>query len=83
MLLKPHQYLICIKRFFSTIPAARFVTLNVFLIYINTPLFAAESEGGGSPLMDFIWKAVNVNQKYIQSNNSSRRDCWKKLFNTV
>jgi F-type H+-transporting ATPase subunit b len=60
MLLKPHQYLICIKQFFSTIPAARIVTLNVFLIYINTPLFAAESEGGGSPLMDFIWKVVNV-----------------------
>ena len=39
---------------------ARIVTLNVFLIYINTPLFAAESEGGGSPLMDFIWKVVNV-----------------------
>ena len=60
MLLKPHPYLNCIKRFFSTIPAARIVTLNVFLIYINTPLFAAESEGGGSPLIDFIWKVVNV-----------------------
>ena len=60
MLLKPHQYLNCIKLFFSTIPATRIVTLNVFLIYINTPLFAAESEGGGSPLLDFIWKVVNV-----------------------
>ena len=60
MLLKPHQYLICIKRYFSTMFVARIVTLNVFLIYINTPLLAAESEGGGSPLMDFIWKAVNV-----------------------
>ena len=39
---------------------ARIVILNVFLTYINTPLFAAESEGGGSPLMDFIWKVVNV-----------------------
>ena len=39
---------------------ARIVILNVFLIYINTPLFAAESEGGSSPLMDFIWKVVNV-----------------------
>ena len=39
---------------------ARIVILNVFLTYINTPLFAVESEGGGSPLMDFIWKVVNV-----------------------
>ena len=39
---------------------ARIVILNVFLIYITTPLFAAESEGGSSPLMDFIWKVVNV-----------------------
>jgi len=60
MLSKPHQYLNCIKRFFSTIPTAQIITLNVFLIYINTPLFAAESEGGGSPLIDFIWKVVNV-----------------------
>ena len=60
MLIKSHQYLICIKRYFSTMLVARIVTLNVFLIYINTPLFAAESEGGGSPLMDFIWKVVNV-----------------------
>jgi len=60
MLLKPHQYFICIKRYFSTMLVARIVTLNVFLIYINTPLFAAESEGGGSPLVDFIWKVVNV-----------------------
>ena len=60
MLLKPYQYLICIKQYFSAKLVARLVTLNVFLIYINTPLFAAESEGGSSPLMDFIWKVVNV-----------------------
>ena len=60
MLLKDPQYLICIKRYFSTMLVARIVILNVFLIYINTPLLAAESEGGGSPLMDFIWKVVNV-----------------------
>ena len=60
MLLKPHQYLIFFKQYFSTILVARIVNLNVFLIYINTPLFAAENEGGGSPLMDFIWKVLNV-----------------------
>jgi len=60
MLLKPYQYLICIKQYFSAKLLARLVTLNVFLIYINTPLFAAESDGGSSPLMDFIWKVVNV-----------------------
>ena len=60
MLLKVHQYLICIKQYFSAKLLARLVTLNVFLIYINTPLFAAESDGGSSPLMDFIWKVVNV-----------------------
>jgi F-type H+-transporting ATPase subunit b len=27
---------------------------------MNTYLFAAENGGGGSPLMDFIWKVVNV-----------------------
>ena len=60
MLIKSHQYLICINRYFSTMLVARIVTLNVFLIYINTPLLAAESEGGGAPLMDFTWKVVNV-----------------------
>ena len=60
MLLKPYQYLICIKQYFSAKLLARLVTLNVFLIYINTPLFAAESDGGSSPLLDFIWKVVNV-----------------------
>ena len=60
MLLKPYQYLICIKQDFSAKLVTRIVTLNVLLIYINTPLFAAESEGGGSSLMDFIWKVVNV-----------------------
>ena len=60
MLLKTHQYLICIKKFIPAIHAIRIITLTVFLIYINTYLFAAENEGGGSPLMDFIWKVVNV-----------------------
>ena len=60
MLLKNLQYLICIKRYFSTMLVARIVILNVFLTYINKPLFAAENEGGGSPLLDFIWKVVNV-----------------------
>ena len=60
MLLKDSQYLTCIKQYFSTMHVARIIILNVFLTYINTPLFAAESEGGGSPLMDFIWKVVNV-----------------------
>ena len=41
-------------------PAALIISLTVFLIYANSALFAAESEGGGSPLMDFIWKVVNV-----------------------
>ncbi len=60
MLLKSHQYLNFIKQYFSAKPAARIISLTVFLIYMNTALFAAESEGGGSPLMDFIWKVVNV-----------------------
>ena len=60
MLLKMHQYLICIKKFIPAIHAIRIFTLAVFLIYMNTQLFAAENDGGGSPLMDFIWKVVNV-----------------------
>ena len=60
MLLKTHQYLICIKKFIPAIHAIRIITLAVFLIYMNTYLFAAESEGGGSTLMDFIWKVLNV-----------------------
>ena len=60
MLLKMHQYLICIKKFIPAIHAIRIFTLAVFLIYMNTQLFAAENDGGGSPLMDFMWKVVNV-----------------------
>ena len=60
MLLKTHQYLICIKKFIPAIHAIRIITLAVFLIYMSTHLSAAESDGGGSPLMDFIWKVVNV-----------------------
>ena len=60
MLLKNHQNLICIKKFVPAIHAIRIITLAVFLIYMNTHLFAAESEGGGSTLMDFIWKVLNV-----------------------
>ena len=60
MLLKTHQYFICVKKFIPAIHAMRIITLYVFLIYMNTHLFAAESDGGGSPLMDFIWKVVNV-----------------------
>jgi len=60
MLIKPHKYLICIRQYFSVQLAARIFTLTVFLVCANTVLFAAESEGGGSPLMDFIWKVVNV-----------------------
>ena len=60
MLLKPRQYLNCVKQYFSVKSAARIFTLTVFLVCTNTVLFAAESEGGGSPLMDFIWKVVNV-----------------------
>ena len=60
MLLKMHQYLICIKKFIPAIHAIRIITLAVFLIFMNTYLFAAESDSGGSPLMDFIWKVVNV-----------------------
>ena len=60
MLLKIHPYLISIKQYFPAIPTVRIITLAVLLIYMNTYLFAAESEGGGSPLMDFIWKVVNV-----------------------
>ena len=60
MLLKTPQYLICIKKFIPAIHAIRIIILAVFLIYMNTYLFAAESEGGGSTLMDFIWKVLNV-----------------------
>ena len=60
MLLKIHQYVICIKRFIPTIHAIRIITLVVFLNFMNTSLFAAEIDGGGSPLMDFIWKVLNV-----------------------
>ena len=60
MLLKPPQNLICIKQNFSAKLAARIITLVVFLVCANTVLLAAESEAGASPLMDFIWKVVNV-----------------------
>ena len=60
MILKMHQYLICIKKFIPAIHAIRIITLAVFLIFMNTYLFAAESDSGGSPLMDFIWKVLNV-----------------------
>ena len=60
MLLKPPQNLICIKQYFSAKLAARIITLVVFLVCANTVLLAAESEAGASPLMDFIWKVVNV-----------------------
>ena len=90
MLLKDHQYLICIKRYFSTMLVARIVILNVFLIYITTPLFAAENDGGSSPLMDFIWKVVNVvvlgaiiykfAKKPVGNALSSSADSAKKLI---
>ena len=60
MLLKPHQYLNRIKQYFSVKSVAKILTLTVLLVCANTVLFAAESEGGGSPLIDFIWKVVNV-----------------------
>jgi len=60
MLLKSRQYLNCIKQYFSVKSTAKIITLIVFLVCANTVLFAAESEGGGSPLMDFFWKVVNV-----------------------
>ncbi len=60
MLLKTPQYLICIKKFIPAINLIRIITLTVFLIYMNTYLFAAENDGGGSTLMDFIWKVLNV-----------------------
>jgi len=60
MLLYHHQYLICIKQYFSANLAARIITLAVFLFFANTVLFAAESESVGSTLVDFIWKVVNV-----------------------
>ena len=60
MLLKIHPYLISIKQYFPAIPTVRIITLAVLLIFMNTYLFAAESDSGGSPLMDFIWKVVNV-----------------------
>ena len=60
MLLKTHPYLIRIKQYFPAKLAGQTITLAVILIYMNTYLFAAENEGGGSPLMDFIWKVVNV-----------------------
>ena len=60
MLLKPHLYLSCIKQYFSSKLLARIFILGGFLVCANTILFAAENEGGGSPLMDFIWKVLNV-----------------------
>ena len=60
MLLKIHQYLKCIKQYFPSILATRIITLAVFLIYMDTCLFAAENEDGSSQLMDFFWKVVNV-----------------------
>ncbi len=60
MLLKPPHCLICIKKYIPAIHVTRIFILTVFLIYMNTYLFAAENEGGGSPLMDFIWKVLNV-----------------------
>ena len=60
MLLKIHPYLISIKQYFPAIPTVRIITLAVLLIYMNTHLIAAERDGGGSPLMDFIWKVLNV-----------------------
>ena len=91
MLLKDHQYLTCIKQYFSTMLVARIIILIVFLIYINTPLFAAENEGGGSPLLDFIWKVVNVvvlgaiiykfAKKPVANALSSSAESAKKLIN--
>ena len=60
MLLKTHQYLIRIKQYFPAKLAGQTITMAVILIYMNTYLFASENEGGGSPLMDFIWKVLNV-----------------------
>ena len=60
MLLKTHQNLICIKKYIPAIHLIRIITLTVFMIYMNTYLLAAENEGAGSPLMDFIWKVLNV-----------------------
>ena len=60
MLLKKPQYLTCIKKYIPAIHVIRIITLTFFLIYMNTYLFAAENEGGGSQLMDFIWKVLNV-----------------------
>ena len=60
MLLKTNKNINFIKQYFPAIPEVRIITLAVFLIFMNTHLFAAESDGGGSPLMDFIWKVLNV-----------------------
>ncbi len=60
MLLKTHRYIICIKQYFPAITAVRIIALAVILMYMDIYLFAAESDGGGSPLMDFIWKVLNV-----------------------
>ena len=60
MLLKTSKYLAKIKKYIPAIHVMRIITMTIFLIYINTYLFAAENDGGGSPLMDFIWKVLNV-----------------------
>jgi len=60
MLLKNNKYINFFKQYFQAVSVVRIIALSVFLIYMNTYLFAAESDGGGSPLMDFIWKVVNV-----------------------
>ncbi|MBS1256209.1 MAG: ATP synthase subunit b [Deltaproteobacteria bacterium] len=60
MLSNPHQYLNCARQFIAGKFLPCIFTLTVFFIYWSVPLFAAESEGGGSQLLDFIWKVVNV-----------------------
>ena len=90
MLSKSHPHLDFIKQYFSAKPAAKIITLAVFLVCVNTVLFAAESEGGGSSLMDFIWKVVNVvvlgaiiykfAKKPVASALSSSAESAKKLI---
>ena len=38
----------------------RYSSLILFAFFCSTTLYAVGSEEGGSPLMDFVWKAVNI-----------------------
>ena len=38
----------------------RYSSLILFAFFCSTTLYAIGGEGGGSPLIDFVWKVVNI-----------------------